>query len=238
MPFDDLKTLPERFVATPTTQTPVKWAVTGSPQGLVHLCDSYELADRVAGTERLATGKDYRIRPLVYGDRPSGVAAAAATAADVSRSVAETPEMRQVDQSCRGERQKPAKPVEIDGDRPDVGEGWREIRTGEHAEHLAEGDWVQDSNGCWEPIHGFMVGGFGSPSHRYRRRVTPAESAEEPQNLKHVAGGVGLRPSDEWDDTDRVMVLLAVLAVPAALLAYAVLRVVVVPLIFQWIIGR
>jgi hypothetical protein len=34
------------------------------------------------------------------------------------------------------------------------------------------------------------------------------------------------------------MVLLAALAVPAALLAYAVLRVVVVPMIFQWILGQ
>jgi len=64
---------------------------------------------------------------------------------------------------------------------PDVGEGWREIRTGEHAEHLAKGDWVQDSNGCWEPIHGFMIGGFGSPSHRYIRRLATPELAEAPQ---------------------------------------------------------
>jgi hypothetical protein len=50
--------------------------------------------------------------------------------------------------------------------------------------------------------------------------------------------GGNLPPTDEWDDTDRVMVLLAVLTVPAALLACAVLRVVVVPLIFQWIVGQ
>ena len=50
--------------------------------------------------------------------------------------------------------------------------------------------------------------------------------------------GGGLPPTDEWDDTDRVMVLLAVASVPAALLAYAVLRVVLVPLIFQWIVGQ
>ena len=67
MPFDDFKTLPEGLAVTPTMQ-PVAWAVTGSPQGLVHLCDSYELADRVAGTERLATGRDHRVCPLVYGD--------------------------------------------------------------------------------------------------------------------------------------------------------------------------
>jgi hypothetical protein len=58
---------------------------------------------------------------------------------------------------------------------PDVGEGWREIRTGEHAEHLADGDCMQDANGFWEPIYSFSVNGFGSPHRRYRRRVAPNE---------------------------------------------------------------
>jgi hypothetical protein len=111
MPFDDLKTLPEGFGTTPTMQ-PVAWAVTGSPQGLVHLCDSYELADSVACGQRRKTGQDHRIRPLVYGDRPVAVPA-------VPRHDAAT---------CCGERQV-----------PDVGEVWRELGADEV---LQEGDEV------------------------------------------------------------------------------------------------
>jgi hypothetical protein len=163
MPFYDLKTLPEGLAVTPTMQ-PVAWAVTGSPQGLVHLCDSYELADRVAGTERLATGRDHRVRPLVYGDRP--VAAAAATAADVARGVAETPEPRQVDQSCCGERQE-----------PDAGEGWRELGPDEILQAGDEGD-VGVNCPQWVPTQ--HVGQrAGIMENRYRRRVTPVAQAPQ-----------------------------------------------------------
>jgi hypothetical protein len=50
--------------------------------------------------------------------------------------------------------------------------------------------------------------------------------------------GGGLPPTDEWDDTDRVMVLVAVASVPAALMSYAVLRVVVAPMMIRWVLGQ
>ena len=49
--------------------------------------------------------------------------------------------------------------------------------------------------------------------------------------------GGGLPPTDEWDDTDRVMVAIAVACIPAALLILAVLRVVVEPMISRWLFG-
>ena len=82
--------------------------------------------------------------------------------------VAEPTEQRHDDPTCCGGRQV-----------PDVGDGWRDVRTGEDAEHLADGDWMQDADGFWEPIYSFSVDGFGSPHRRYRRRVTP--EAEAPQ---------------------------------------------------------
>jgi hypothetical protein len=50
--------------------------------------------------------------------------------------------------------------------------------------------------------------------------------------------GGGLPPTDEWDDTDRVMVLVAVISIPAVLLVIAVLRSVVEPMIGRWIVGQ
>ena len=81
--------------------------------------------------------------------------------------VAETPKERHDAATCCGGRQE-----------PDVGEGWRDVRTGEDAEHLADGDWVQDADGFWEPISRFMWNGFGCPCKRYRRRVTPVAEAK------------------------------------------------------------
>jgi hypothetical protein len=186
MPFDDLKTLPKpedwpphirpREAAAETTPTPVAWAVTGSPHGLVHLCDSYELADRVARAEQSATGKDHRVRPLVYGDRPSGVTAAVATAADVARSVAETPDERHDATTCRGERQELAKPVEIHGDKPDVGEGW----VGLGPDELLQADDECDVGGnCRQWVPTLRAGQRVGIEDTYRRRVTP-ETPEAP----------------------------------------------------------
>jgi len=103
--------------------------------------------------------------------RPSGVAAAVAAAADVARNVAETTEPRQVDQSCCGGRQEPAKPVEIDGDKADVEEGWREIGPGEI---LQAGDEVDVGVNCrqWVPTQRGGVR-IGDEEDNYRRRVAP-----------------------------------------------------------------
>ena len=72
-----------------------------------------------------------------------------------------------------------SKPVEIVGNRSDVGEGWRPVRTGERLEagdQFADGSNADKSDcvtGEWEPVYGFAVGGFGNSHNRYRRRVTP-----------------------------------------------------------------
>jgi hypothetical protein len=158
--------------------------------------------------------------------RPSGVAAAVAVAADVAR-VAETPEPRQVDQSCCAERQEadvgegwrelgpddilrdgdeviiedtwlatasigrqvgaispnryrrrvtPSNPVEIDGDKPDVGDGWRWLEIGEVVQI---GDEFFNGMG-WQVT---AIGGaqLGPKNFPYRRRVTP-DVPEEPQS--------------------------------------------------------
>ena len=69
----------------------------------------------------------------------------------------------------------------------DVGDGWRPVRTGENAERLEAGDQVADGlnadmsdcvTGEWQPVYGFVVGGFGNSHNRYRRRVTPVPEAK------------------------------------------------------------
>jgi len=84
--------------------------------------------------------------------------------------VAEAAEKRYDAATCRAERQEPAKPVEIDGDRPDVGEGWREIGPGEI---LQAGDEVDVGVNCrqWVPTQRGGVR-IGDEEDNYRRRVT------------------------------------------------------------------
>ena len=81
--------------------------------------------------------------------------------------------------TCCGERQEPAKPVEIDGDRPDVGDGWRWLEIGEV---MASGDEVAMCNASGQVIQWVTVyedslarGNRVTP-HLYRfcrRRKTP-----------------------------------------------------------------
>jgi hypothetical protein len=170
MPFDDLKTLPEGFAVTPTMQ-PVAWAVPDRDDGDIwHVTMWRDEAIRAAG------GNAFALVPLyTLGVRLSGVAAATATAADVARSVAETPDERHDAATCRGERQEAAKPVEIDGDRPDVGEGWRLLGPDDVQQ---EGDEWCLSGKTWKPI---PPGGRGNHAWcgeaRFRRRVTPVPEA-------------------------------------------------------------
>lgn len=100
--------------------------------------------------------------PADQPPKPSGVAAAAATAADVARSVAETPEQQHDAATCCAERQE-----------PDVGEGWRELGP---EEILREDDEVDigHNDPMWVPTRaaGHLAAESGD---RYRRRATPNE---------------------------------------------------------------
>jgi len=103
----------------------------------------------------------------VYGyPKPSGVAAAAATAADVARSVTayasvvETPEPQHADETRYGWRQK-----------PDVGEGWRELGPDDILRYGDECD-IGANEPRWMPTQ--QVGRSVADSEdRFRRRVTP-----------------------------------------------------------------
>jgi len=97
--------------------------------------------------------------PADQPPKPSGVAAAAATAADVARSVAETPDERHDAATCLGEQQE-----------PDVGEGWRLL---DGDDELQPGDEGQEKDGTWvrERYFGVRV---ARVARRFRRRVTPA----------------------------------------------------------------
>jgi hypothetical protein len=102
--------------------------------------------------------------PAEQPPKPSGVAAAAATAADVARSVAETPDERHDAATCCGERQE-----------PDVGEGWEEVKL---HDTIKLGDQIFiKALGVWQDTCG--VGLYHKTADRYRRRVTPV--AQEPQ---------------------------------------------------------
>ena len=105
-------------------------------------------------------------------------------------------------------RVTPAKPVEIDGDKPDVGEGWRWVEPGEI---LRDEDeflpyWSRDDENPWREIHctGMSVG--ANEPRTYRRRVTLAKPVEIDGNKPDVGEGwreLGddeiLRPGDEAD---------------------------------------
>jgi len=68
------------------------------------------------------------------------------------------------------------KPVEIDGDKPDVGEGWRELGP---EDVLQEGDEsaYRDNQREWLRLPTHRHGGHKYPSIIYRRRVTPVAAA-------------------------------------------------------------
>jgi len=181
--LDDLKTLPKpqdspphirpREAAVETTPTPVAWAVE-SGRGI----EGLYVLQSVACDRATHWGEECRVFPLYAAPvaipaeqppKPSGVNFAFALAADVVRCVEQIEKERHDAATCRGERQEPAKPVEIDGDKPDVGEGWEELgpddilRDGD--EVIIEDTWLATAS------IGRQVGAL-SPN-RYRRRVTP-----------------------------------------------------------------
>ena len=154
MPFDDFKTLPEGLAVTPTMQ-PVAWAVPDRDDGEIWYVTMWrDEAIRAAG------GNAFALIPLyTLGVRLSGVAAAAATAADVARSVAETPDERHDAATCCGERQE-----------PDVGEGW----VGLGPDEILQADDECDVGGnCRQWVPTLRAGQRVGIEDTYRRRVTP-----------------------------------------------------------------
>jgi hypothetical protein len=98
--------------------------------------------------------------PAVQPPKPSSVAAAAATAADVARSVAETTEPRHDKPMWNAERHE-----------VDVGEGWEEVKL---HDTLKFGDQIFiKALGVWQDTWG--GGLYHKTADIYRRRVTPDE---------------------------------------------------------------
>jgi len=83
-------------------------------------------------------------------------------------------------------RVTPDNPVEIDGDKPDVGEGWRDLK---EDDILRLGDEVRVGHGAGRWVatvnFGMRVGDMSQP---YRRRVTPVEPAAPAKPLYHGYG--------------------------------------------------
>jgi len=208
MPFDDLTTLPKpedwpphirpREAGVEPTKTPVAWAVE-SRRGI----EGLYILQSVACDRATHWGEECRVFPLyaapvaVPADqppKPSGVNFAFALAADVVRCVAEIEKERHDAATCCGERQVTAKPVEIDGDKPDVGEGWRWLNN----ECLRPGDMVLIHPSHGDPheecyfmeIDAELIGSTSGPSGNFRRRVTP-ETKAPPDSQEQ-------RDSDAW----------------------------------------
>jgi hypothetical protein len=96
--------------------------------------------------------------------------------------VAVPAEQRHDPATCCGERQDPAKPVEIDGDKPDVGDGWRELGADEILQPGDEAD-VGQNEATW--VATVCIGKrVGDMYDRYRRRVTPDVPAAGPQDFE------------------------------------------------------
>jgi hypothetical protein len=108
--------------------------------------------------------------PAKQPPKLSCVAASAATAADVARSVAETPDERHDAATCCGEQHE-----------PDVGEGWRELGPDETLQAGDECDiGVNEPRWVVTQRAGRRVS-ENTDGDRYRRRVTPEEPEPQPR---------------------------------------------------------
>jgi hypothetical protein len=111
--------------------------------------------------------------------------------------------------TCCGERQEPAKPVEIDGDKPDAGEKFGILHQGSV---LRDGDeWAYISTpDDWSSIPKFSAGSFVRDSlisgKRYRRRLaTPSPETPPSSWDEHRMSGAWRRKAYELADENAAL---------------------------------